>query len=44
MNTAILTLSGKISKQIDTANLYVRVFVDFRKAIDVINHDILLNK
>lgn len=43
-NTAISTFTDKIRKQIDTGKFSVGVFVDFSKAFDTLNHDILINK
>ena len=40
----IITLTEKISKSLDTGNIVCGLFIDFRKAFDVIPHKILLKK
>jgi hypothetical protein len=41
---AILTLLDKITKAIDNDKFAVGIFIDFAKAFDTVNHDILLKK
>ena len=40
----IITLAEKISKSLDTGNIVCGLFIDFRKAFDVILHKTLLKK
>jgi hypothetical protein len=41
---ALVTLVDKIMSAIDNGNMVVGVFLDFQKAFDTVNHNILLNK
>ena len=41
---AIITLIEKISRTLDTGKIVCGIFVDFRKAFDVIPHKTLLKK
>lgn len=43
-NLALITLVDKISKALDSGKNVVGVFLDFSKAFDTVNHDILLHK
>ena len=41
---AILSIVDKIHDGIDTRNFSCGIFLDFSKALDTVNHDILINK
>ena len=41
---AIITLIEKISRALDTGKIVCGIFIDFRKAFDVIPHNTLLKK
>ena len=41
---AIITLTEKISKSLDTGKIVCGIFIDFKKAFDVIPHKTLLKK
>jgi hypothetical protein len=41
---ALVTLVDNIMSALDTGNIVIGVFLDFKKAFDTVNHDILLNK
>ena len=41
---AIITLTKKISKALDTGKIVCGIFIDFRKAFDVISHTTLLKE
>ena len=43
-NHALLSMCQQIRETIDKGNLAVGVFVDFQKAFDTVNHEILLRK
>ena len=43
-NHALIEITGKIKQGCDSGKFVCRVFLDFRKAFDTVNHDILLNK
>ena len=41
-NHAILSITHKIKEAIDKGSVPIGIFVDFQKAFDTVNHDILL--
>ena len=41
---SLITITESIRKSLDNGNLSCGVFLDFQKAFDTVNHDILLNK
>ena len=41
---AVLTLVDKISEALDNGDYVIGVFLDFSKAFDTVDHDILLRK
>ena len=41
---ALLKLTDKISKKLNNKQYSIGIFLDFSKAFDTINHDILINK
>ena len=41
-NHALLSMTQEIKETIDKENVAVRVFVDFQKAFDTVNHKIFL--
>ena len=43
-NHAILSITQKIKEALDNGSVPVGIFVDFQKAFDTVNHDILLTK
>ena len=43
-NHALKEITEKIKQGCDSGKFVCRVFLDFRKAFDTVNHDILLNK
>ena len=43
-NHALLSMTQEIKDSIDKGNLAIGVFVDFQKAFDTVNHNILLRK
>ena len=44
MNHAILTLLERIQKALDDGQFACGIFIDLEKALDTVNHDILLEK
>ena len=42
--TALIRLTNQILKNMDNDEVTGRVFIDFRKAFDVIDHELLLKK
>lgn len=43
-NMALIILIDKITSALENGELFVGVFLDFKKAFDTVNHDILLSK
>ena len=43
-NHALLSMTQQIREIIDSGNIAIGVFVDFQKAFDTVNHEILLHK
>ena len=43
-NHALISLTEKIRESLDSNNLTCGVFIDLQKAVDTVNHDILLHK
>ena len=41
---ALISLTDKLIQALDNGNVCVGIFIDFRKAFDTVNHDILLDK
>ena len=41
---ALISLIDKITESLDEGNFVLGVFLDFRKAFDLVNHKILLEK
>ena len=41
---ALLKLTDKISKELNNTQYSIGIFLDFSKAFDIINHDILVDK
>ena len=41
---AIITLIDKITKSVDSGDIVINLFVDFRKAFDTVSHSILVEK
>ena len=41
---SVVNLSNALLKSIDEGKLTIGVFIDFQKAFDTINHDILISK
>ena len=42
--TALITLIDKLTQSLDKGNIVTGLFLDFRKAFDTVNHNILLSK
>ena len=43
-NTALIVLTEKITQAVENGNMVLGVFLDFSKALDTVNHTILMNK
>ena len=43
-NTALICLTDRIIKSIDSGDIVLGIFLDFSKAFDKVNHKILINK
>ena len=43
-NHALLSMTQQIRNTIDKGNIAIGVFVDFQKAFDTVNHEIILRK
>ena len=43
-NMALMLLIDKITKALDNGNCVVGIYLDFSKAFDIVNHDIVLQK
>ena len=43
-NTALITLIDKIMNSLNNGNIVLGLFLDFSKAFDCVNHDVLIKK